>query len=280
MLQRDLKDMIHVVFKGLERTQNRRSGETDVAIDFSNRSLFSPEDFKSSVENANTPVSGGTDMAKSVREVLTAKLPEGFPKTFKGITFEESGVTITAAKGDITQYKGDAVVNAANVMLAAGGGVCGAIFSASDFDALDKACEELGACPTGEARVTPSFGMPATWIVHAVGPVWKDGQNNEAELLSGAYHNALVQAHTVGARSIAFPALSTGIYGYPLQEATEIAVKTIVDYAKANPDHFDTIDVVCFDDKTMLSYFNVVSDRLYDGPKQWEVDAHESGPSQ
>lgn len=180
------------------------------------------------------------------------------------IAFEESGVVITADKGDITQFTGDAIVNAANEELSAGGGVCGAIFKASDYEALKRVCNEIGHCPTGEARFTSSFGMPAPWIIHAVGPIWEGGLGNEAALLEGAYRNALVQAHKVGARSIAFPAISTGIYGYPLQEATDIAVKTIAAYAKTNPDHFDTIKVLCFDDKTLQAYADSVAARVFD----------------
>ena len=189
-------------------------------------------------------------------------------KMVEALSFDVSGITIRAAMGDITDYTGDAIVNAANTMLvAAAGGVCGCIFRASDFDTLNKACEELGACPTGEACVTPSFGMPATWIVHAVGPVWKGGFSNEATLLENTYKNALSQAHLVGARSIAFPAISTGTYGYPLKEATRIAINAIAEYASSNPNHFTKIEIVCFDDDTLQMYVAGITERFIKNPE-------------
>lgn len=163
-----------------------------------------------------------------------------------------------ASKGNITVYPGDAIVNAANSALMPGGGVCGAIFNASDFDKLENACIQLNGCPTGQAKITPSFGMQASWIVHAVGPVWEGGDKNEPALLAGAYLSSLEQAHLVGARSIAFPAISTGIYGYPLVEATAVAVATINAYTQAHPEHFDAIDVLCFDDRTLDCYLNAM----------------------
>lgn len=166
----------------------------------------------------------------------------------------KKSTTFSANKGNITLYDGDAIVNAANTQLMPGGGVCGAIFTASDYELLDQACQALQGCPTGEAKVTPSFGMNAPWIVHAVGPVWQGGEQNEPALLAGAYRNSLIVAHEAGAKSIAFPAISTGIYGYPLVEATRVAVETIREYVQANPGHFDAIDILCFDDKTLDCY--------------------------
>lgn len=167
-----------------------------------------------------------------------------------------------ASKGNITLYAGDAIVNAANSGLIPGGGVCGAIFAASDFDQLEEACMVLNGCPTGQAKVTPSFGMNAPWIVHAVGPVWHGGEQGEPELLAGAYRSSLEEAHKVGARSIAFPAISTGIYGYPLGDATQVAVETIRAYTQEHPEHFDAIDVLCFDDKTLNCYLDTMAGTL------------------
>lgn len=164
-----------------------------------------------------------------------------------------------ASKGNITLYSGDAIVNAANSGLIPGGGVCGAIFGASDFDQLEEACMALNGCPTGQAKITSSFGMNAPWIVHAVGPVWNGGDKGEPELLAGAYRSSLEQAHLVGARSIAFPAISTGIYGYPLADATAVAVQTIDAYVAEHPEHFDAIDVLCFDDKTLNCYLDTMA---------------------
>ena len=161
---------------------------------------------------------------------------------------------VHAAKGDITKYPGDAIVNAANAALMPGGGVCGAIFAAAQYDALEEACSQLGGCPTGSAKATPSYGLPAHHIIHAVGPVYDDGTKNEADLLASAYTESLHEAHRVGAKSIAFPAISTGIYGYPLEDATKIAIRAIQDYTAAHPTHFHRIDFLCFDDKTLALY--------------------------
>ena len=127
---------------------------------------------------------------------------------------------------DITTLDVDAIVNAANEQLAPGGGVCGAIHRAAGPE-LARACVAVAPCPTGDARLTPGFRLPARFVVHAVGPVWHGGNAGEPELLAGAYRAALRLANTHGLRSIAFPAISTGIYGYPLDPATEVAVHAV-----------------------------------------------------
>lgn len=126
-------------------------------------------------------------------------------------------------EGDITTLAVDAIVNAANRQLEPGGGVCGAIHAAAGPE-LARACQALAPCPTGEARITPGFDLPAKHVIHAVGPVWQGGEQDEAEHLANAYRACyrLADAHKL--RSIAFPAISTGIYGYPLSDATDIAV--------------------------------------------------------
>jgi O-acetyl-ADP-ribose deacetylase (regulator of RNase III) len=131
---------------------------------------------------------------------------------------------IALVTGDITAQAVDAVVNAANPALAPGGGVCGAIHAAAG-PALAAACAEVAPCPTGEARFTPGFGLPARWVIHAVGPRWRGGSRGEADLLAGAYRSAFDLAEAHGLASIALPALGTGIYGYPLAEAVRIAVE-------------------------------------------------------
>ncbi|HZP31415.1 MAG TPA: O-acetyl-ADP-ribose deacetylase [Acidimicrobiia bacterium] len=157
---------------------------------------------------------------------------------------------LQAARGDITRETTDAIVNAANTALARGGGVCGAIFAAAG-PGLAEACEAVGGCPTGDARITPGFALPARWIVHAVGPVWHGGDRGEPELLASAYRRALEVAGEAGARSIAFPAISTGIFGYPLEPATEIAVRT----ARTTPvDGLELVRFVCFDQATLDAY--------------------------
>jgi len=135
-------------------------------------------------------------------------------------------VRIEAVEGDITTAGVDAIVNAANSALRRGGGVCGAIFAAAGPE-LDRACAAIGGCATGDAVVTPGFELPARWIVHTVGPVWHGGESGEAELLASCYRRSLVTAADAGAASIAFPAISTGIYGYPMRDAAEIAGNAI-----------------------------------------------------
>lgn len=157
--------------------------------------------------------------------------------------------TLEAVQGDITEEDVDAIVNAANSGLSRGGGVCGAIFAAAGPE-LDTACAELGGCPTGDAKATPGFRLPARWVIHAVGPVWHGGDAGEPELLASVYRRTLAVADEIGARSVALPAISTGIYGYPLDAATEIAVQACRD-ADTN---VDLIRFVCFDDKTLNTY--------------------------
>ena len=133
---------------------------------------------------------------------------------------------IVARLVDITALNVDAIVNAANTELAPGGGVCGAIHRAAGPD-LAVACARLRPCPTGQARLTLGFRLPARFVIHAVGPVWSGGQANESELLASAYRASLAIAQREGLGSIAFPAISTGIYGYPLEPATRVAVTTV-----------------------------------------------------
>src|SRR6476659_462821 len=135
-------------------------------------------------------------------------------------------MTIEVGRGDITLEAVDAIVNAANASLRRGGGVCGAIFAAAGPE-LDDACAAIGSCETGDAVVTPGFRLRARWIVHTVGPVWHGGDAGEPALLASCYRRSIERARDAGATSIAFPAISTGIFGYPPRAASEIAVATI-----------------------------------------------------
>lgn len=144
-----------------------------------------------------------------------------------------SGPVIEVHIGDIVKIDADAIVNAANERLAPGGGVCGAIFRAAGAG-LAEECQALGGCPTGEARITGGYNLPARWIVHAVGPVWHGGGEGEAELLSGCYRNALTIAAERGMDSIAFPAISTGIFGYPPEKAAKVAVAACREHMKTH----------------------------------------------
>jgi O-acetyl-ADP-ribose deacetylase (regulator of RNase III) len=134
---------------------------------------------------------------------------------------------IDIVDGDITKLDVDAIVNAANAMLAPGGGVCGAIHRAAGPE-LAEACARLGGCETGEAKITPGFRLPARHVIHAVGPIWGGGESGEEVLLAACYRNSLALAADHGLSTIAFPAISTGIYGFPPDRAAGIAVATVL----------------------------------------------------
>lgn len=157
---------------------------------------------------------------------------------------------LRAVRADITTLTTDAIVNAANERLAPGGGVCGAIHRAAG-PALAAACAAIGHCPPGEARLTPGFDLPARWVVHAVGPIWHGGHRREAELLASCYREAVAVADAAGATSIAFPAISTGIYGYPPEEAAVVAVTTL---RTVEPRHLAEAVLVAFDEPTLERY--------------------------
>ena len=128
---------------------------------------------------------------------------------------------------DITKLPVDAIVNAANSRLAPGGGVCGAIFSAAGYDQLDIACRKIGGCPTGQAVITDGFDLQAKYVIHTVGPVWSGGGQGEERSLRACYENSISLARANGCASIAFPLISSGIYGYPKEEALRVAVESI-----------------------------------------------------
>ncbi len=149
---------------------------------------------------------------------------------------------------DITKERVDAVVNAANSSLLGGGGVDGAIHRAAGPE-LVQACRLLGGCPTGQAKTTPGFKLPARFIIHTVGPVWRDGAHGEPELLAASYRNSLAEAVRVGARSVAFPAISTGVYGYPKAEAALVAVRTVRKFLEEHPE-VEEVRLVCFSEES------------------------------
>jgi O-acetyl-ADP-ribose deacetylase len=134
---------------------------------------------------------------------------------------------LQTVRADITTLAVDAIVNAANGALRGGSGVCGAIFSAAGWDDMQAACDALGGCATGDAVATPGFRLPARWVIHTVGPVWRGGGQGEADLLAACYRRSLEVAVDLAARSVAFPAISTGVYSYPPDEAASIAVSTV-----------------------------------------------------
>ena len=163
-------------------------------------------------------------------------------------------MAIEAVQGDITRQHVDAIVNAANSALAGGGGVDGAVHRAAGTAELQAACRAIGGCATGEAVATPGFKLAARWIIHAVGPRWRGGTAGEAELLASCYRRSLVVAAELGARSIAFPAISTGIYGYPADQAAAIAVDTVRSTLAALPLPIDLVRLVAFDRATFERY--------------------------
>src|SRR6185437_8800593 len=156
---------------------------------------------------------------------------------------EDAMTELKATPGDITRLAVDAIVNAANTSLLGGGGVDGAIHRAAGPELL-AACSKLGGCATGDAKPTPGFRLPAKWVFHAVGPVWHDGRRGEDDLLAGCYRRCMELARLHDVRTIAFPAISTGIYGFPAQRAAEIAVRTVKQHAKESG--VERVEFVCF----------------------------------
>jgi O-acetyl-ADP-ribose deacetylase (regulator of RNase III) len=160
---------------------------------------------------------------------------------------------IKIAKGDITKIKIEAIVNAANETLSSGGGVDGAIHRAAG-PALAEECAKLKTCRTSEAKITKGYDLPAKYVIHTVGPVYGEGAGREAELLANSYKNCLKLAKEKGIRSIAFPAISTGAYGYPKEEAAQIAISSVKEFVSKNPESFDEILFVLIDSENFDIY--------------------------
>jgi len=167
-------------------------------------------------------------------------------------TRRDARVRVEAVRGDITDEHVDVIVNAANSSLRRGAGVCGAIFAAAGPE-LDVACAAIGGCATGDAVITPGFALTARWIIHTVGPIWAGGDRGEPAMLAACYRRSIELARAVGAISIAFPAISTGIYGYPRRAAAEIAVTTTLATA-TDQAQFEVIRFVAFDAATLHTY--------------------------
>lgn len=162
-------------------------------------------------------------------------------------------------KGDITKLKVDVIVNAANTSLLGGGGVDGAIHRAAGPELL-KFNKKLGGCKTGEAKISPGFNLPANYIIHTVGPVWNGGKHNEDKLLANCYLNSLKLAVENKIKSMAFPAISTGIYRFPLERATKIAVTEVKKFLEKN-DTIEKVIFVCFDEETYEIYKSVLASK-------------------
>lgn len=160
---------------------------------------------------------------------------------------------LTVIKGDITKMQVDAIVNAANTSLLGGGGVDGAIHRAAGPELLEE-CRRLNGCKTGEAKITKGYRLPAKYVIHTAGPVWHGGNSREEQLLGDSYHNSLDAATQNKLRTIAFPNISTGVYGFPKDKAAIIAVDTVKEFIAAHPTELDEIYFVCFDEENYTLY--------------------------
>lgn len=167
---------------------------------------------------------------------------------------------IEIVQGDITRQAVDAIVNAANSSLLGGGGVDGAIHRIAGPELLE-ACRRIGGCPPGEARITPGFRLPAKAVIHTVGPIWRGGGHEEDQTLADCYRNSMSLAAQHHVRSIAFPSISTGAYGFPVQRAAGIAIRELRDAVSRYP-AIDTIRVVCFSRDTYAAYEQAMEDML------------------
>jgi len=160
---------------------------------------------------------------------------------------------IELIQDDITKLEVDAIVNAANKSLLGGGGVDGAIHSAAGSELLEE-CKTLNGCETGEAKITKGYRLPSKFVIHTVGPVWHGGQSNESELLTNCYKNSLKLALENNIKTIAFPNISTGVYGFPKDKAAEIAIKTVTGFLNQNNNRIEKVYFVCFDNENYSLY--------------------------
>ncbi|HEV7302214.1 MAG TPA: O-acetyl-ADP-ribose deacetylase [Tepidisphaeraceae bacterium] len=167
------------------------------------------------------------------------------------------GLPLEVMRGDITTLKVDAIVNAANESLLGGSGVDGAIHRAAGPQLLEE-CRTIGGCPTGEARLTKGYNLPAKYVIHTVGPVWRGGQEDEDQALAACYRHSLSLAMRTHIRTIAFPAISTGAYGFPIARAAQIATDETERFLVTYPQYFDRVIFVCFDDASYAAYRHAV----------------------
>jgi O-acetyl-ADP-ribose deacetylase len=165
---------------------------------------------------------------------------------------------IEIVEGDITRQQVDAIVNAANTSLLGGGGVDGAIHRAAGPELLEE-CGTLGGCPTGQAKITKGYNLPAKWVIHTVGPVWRDGRHGESDLLADCYRHSLALANRHGIQSIAFPSISTGAYRFPLKPAARIAVSVVRRFLENNP-AMTKVVFVCFGQEAFATYQKVLEE--------------------
>jgi O-acetyl-ADP-ribose deacetylase len=169
---------------------------------------------------------------------------------------------LTTIKADITTLNVDAIVNAANVSLLGGGGVDGAIHRAAGPALLDE-CRALNGCPTGQAKITSGYQLPATKVIHTVGPYWHGGQQQEAELLAACYKNSLLLAIEYQLTTIAFPAISTGVYGYPAEQAAKIAIKAVREWSAMHPTAIKEVIFCCYSDQDLAIYEAILNPHIH-----------------
>lgn len=173
---------------------------------------------------------------------------------------------IKVVKGDITKLQVDAIVNAANESLLGGGGVDGTIHRAAGSELLEE-CRKLGGCKTGNAKITSGYKLPAQYVIHTAGPIWRGGDNNEASLLENCYRNSMELAHERSLKSIAFPCISTGAYRYPPDEAAQIALETVIKF-QAEKNYTPEIIFCCFSEEDRDRYEKILSDRQINGSQR------------
>ncbi len=174
--------------------------------------------------------------------------------------FKYKNAQIYTILGDITTIEVDAIVNAANNTLLGGRGVDGAIHRVGGKRILEQ-CKKIGGCPTGEARITTAGNLPSKYVIHTVGPIYKDGKSGEEKLLYSAYYNSLMLAKEYGIKTIAFPSISTGAYGYPVEDAMKIAIKGVIDFIEVEKIDLD-ITFVLFNNQDFSLYNNYLGDKL------------------
>jgi O-acetyl-ADP-ribose deacetylase (regulator of RNase III) len=216
--------------------------------------------------NWKYPIAPGLMNFSSIDPMLMAKrkgtqnrkgLYSGASHNIAGDFMQTASARISLVMADITKLDADAIVNAANTSLLGGGGVDGAIHKAAGPQLLEE-CRRIGGCPTGEARITRGYNLPARWIIHTVGPIWRGGADGEDELLASCYRNSLTLSEQHGIKSIAFPAISAGVYGFPMERACRIAIGEMKAFLEKRSEMMTEIIAVCFSGRAYRCYLDAM----------------------